>query len=246
MKEELAEQAALTAGADRGWEVVGAKKGGGSDRGRKVTVNKSDEAKRGDAENAIDSIVVAPEAWEKPPADIEEVSTELDMLRSDIRLEASREWETVLATIRCEMQDGQDEASKQLDKQLIKFTSEMQDELKRQVVVVAEAMDMQLIKFKFEMQDELKRQVAVVAEEMAARCEERAKVERQLCNNDFKEERLRGKWEQEQLKGEIKRLDSRLDSMLLAASQKQVHHQILLELFYLWICIPFAMVIMAV
>jgi hypothetical protein len=225
--------------------MVGAKKGGGSPRGWEVTVNKPDEAERGDAENAMDEIVAAPEEWEKPPTDVEEVSNQLDMLRSDIRLEALGEWETLLAAIRCEMQDGQVEASKQLDTQLLNFKLEVQDELNRQVVVVAEAMDIQLAKFKYEMQDELKKQVAVVAEAMVARYEVRAEAERQLYDERANKERLQGKWEHERLKDEIKQLASRLDAMMFAASQKKVQLEIYLKLLSFCVCISFVMVIMA-
>jgi hypothetical protein len=84
------------------------------------------------------------------------------------------------------------------------------------------------------MQDEVSRQVAVAMQEMREQYGKKVKVERKQHEEKVKEEqkqheestreeRQRGKWEQERLRDEIKRLESRLDSVLLATSQNQVN-----------------------
>jgi hypothetical protein len=160
------------------------------DRGWVAAVMQSEDAKV-DADKANDASVEVPMKLEAPLLNVEDISQQLDTLRSDMRLEL----ETRLATVRSDIQDS--------------MWCNMQEEVSRQVAVAMKAMGEQ-----YEEKAKMERQ----------QHEERFKEEQKRHEESTKEERQRGKWEQERLRDEIKRLESRVDSIMLATSQNQVEN----------------------
>jgi hypothetical protein len=117
-----------------------------------------------------------------------------------------------------------------MSKQLDTFRSEMHLGLKAMLATARSNTEISML---CKMQDEVSQQVAVAVKAMGEQIEEKAKIKRQeheervkdeqeRCEEITKEERQRGKWEQERLRDEIKRLEARLDSIMLVASQNQV------------------------
>jgi hypothetical protein len=96
--------------------------------------------------------------------------------------------------------------------------SMIQDEVSRQV-----AMAVNVIR---EQHEELSKEQRQQQEERTIeerkQQEERMKATRQEDENNAKEERQRWKWEEERLKEEIKKLESRLDAISLIATENQV------------------------
>jgi hypothetical protein len=113
-----------------------------------------------------------------------------------------------MVTMRTKLQD---EATQVLGKQLVSIRSEMREEAAREL-------DARITTIRACIDDEVASQVAKAVKTLGEQQEEKNKQQQQ----QYEEKEKRWVWEQDRLQGEIKRLEGRLDSIMLAASQNQV------------------------